>query len=370
MTKNIEEKFADLLGATEVRKVDYKRDQYLLDNEPLKSRFIKDIVCMANAPGEDGYIILGVKSEKGKPPEVVGITNHHDSSSLESIVNGIIEEPIQFEYYPLVYKGKECALLHIPISKSRPHWPKKNFGVLKKHIFYTRRASANTEASFAEIREMFLSSIRVSEAAQRKVKLSRHVVDELADMSLDDRKLAMYRMLKSITSEANLGEYRSIMSNFLNRRKQEFALVRGASKNVIHEFAVFMYPWNAKGDSITWSRRKIQDFLAGSRTMRVAPPLRTRLKQSSLIHVSYKRIYTTSLEKWPYSPTGYWFANEWTEPWGKAIKWEDSVPQLDGDKMSYIKKAKYEFFLPNVASKAELKERLEQLLLWVDSNIT
>jgi len=237
-------------------------------------------------------------------------------------------------------------------------------------MFYTRRASANREASFAEIRGMFLSSIRVSEAAQRKVKLSQHIVDELADISLHDRELAMYRMLKSITSEANLREYRSIMSNFLNEREQEFALVRSASKNVIHEFAVFMYPWNTKGDNITSSRLRIRDFLYGSRTMRVAPPLRTRIKQSSLIHVSYKRIYTTSLEKWPYTSIGYWFANEWMEPWGKVIKWEDPVPQIDGYKTTYIKKAKYEFFLPNVASKAELKERLEQLLLWVDNNIT
>ena len=44
MTANIKGIFADLLASTEIRKVDHKRDQYLLDNENSKSEFIKDIV--------------------------------------------------------------------------------------------------------------------------------------------------------------------------------------------------------------------------------------------------------------------------------------------------------------------------------------
>jgi predicted HTH transcriptional regulator len=123
MMANVKELFVDLLALTEVRKVDYKRDQYLLDDENLKSKFIKDIVCIANAPGDEGYILLGVESEKGKPRKVVGISHHYDSSDLEAIVNSVIEPPIQFEYYPLNYKGAECALFHIPMTcppKRRP----------------------------------------------------------------------------------------------------------------------------------------------------------------------------------------------------------------------------------------------------------
>jgi len=72
--------FKTLLQSSEIRKTDFKRDQYRLDNEYLKSKFVKDILCMANAPGDDGYIVLGVKSEKGKPGEVIGISSHHDSA--------------------------------------------------------------------------------------------------------------------------------------------------------------------------------------------------------------------------------------------------------------------------------------------------
>ena len=145
--------FTKLLKA-EVKKIDFKRDQYSLSNEHLKSEFTKDILCMANAPGEDGYILLGIKSEKGKPKDITGISHHHDSSDLEQLVNSIIEPPIHFEYYPHQYKRAECALIRIPSSSSRPHWPKKDYGVLKRHVFYTRRGSGNRDASMAEIRDM------------------------------------------------------------------------------------------------------------------------------------------------------------------------------------------------------------------------
>ncbi len=46
------------------------------------------------------------------------------------------------------------------------------------------------------------------------------------------------------------------------------------------------------------------------------------------------------------------------------MKWEDRLHLPETDM-----KAKYEFFIPNVASTNDLKERLQQLLLWVDSNI-
>ena len=72
-----EKTFTMLIKSTEVRKTDFKKTQYLLDNENLKSKFVKDILCMANAPGKDGYILLGVREEKGRSREVVGISCHH-----------------------------------------------------------------------------------------------------------------------------------------------------------------------------------------------------------------------------------------------------------------------------------------------------
>jgi len=158
MSNSINKVFETLLKSTEIRKIDFKRDQYKFDTKHLKSKLVKDILCIANAPGSDGYIVLGVKAEKGKPREVTGISYHHDGADLAGIVNSVVEVPIQFEYHPITYKGKECAIIHIPSSIGRPHWPNKDFGVLRKHVFYTRRASGNAEASIQEIRQMCMET--------------------------------------------------------------------------------------------------------------------------------------------------------------------------------------------------------------------
>ena len=73
MNNSIIELFETLLKSNEIRKIDFKRDQYKLDIEHLKSKLVKDILCIANAPGGDGYIVLGVKAEKGKPRKVTGL---------------------------------------------------------------------------------------------------------------------------------------------------------------------------------------------------------------------------------------------------------------------------------------------------------
>jgi len=288
MISNVKQLFAELLKATELQKVDFKGEQYCLDDNKRKSLFVKDILCMANTPGDDGYILLGVKSEKGKPCQIVGVSVYHDSSNLEAIVNSIIEEPIQLEYYPLTYKDKECALLHIPLSKARPHWPRKDYGILKKHVFYTRRASGNREASIAEIREMFLATIRISDIAPRKAKLSPHVLDELGDMDLTDRKIAMHKMLKSIAPKIGLQKYRSVYSIIAARHI--CSLVSSARNNTIRNYAVFMYPWTVKRDDIVATRYNVRSLTAGSRDGTVRPLLRTRLRESTLIHVSYRNI--------------------------------------------------------------------------------
>lgn len=358
MIRNATQLFGELLRSPELRKIDFKRDQYLLDTETLKSDFVKDVLCMANAFGDDAYILLGVKAEKGRRREIVGISHHHDSSNLETIVNSVIEEPIQFEYYPVKYQGRECALIYIPRSKAKPHRPRKDYGKLKKHVFYTRRSSGNREASIQEIREMCIETMQISDIAHRKMRVSPHIVDELKDMSLDDRKLAMFNMLKRITKKIGLEHYDLIFSS-LKESEPILALVNMPSDKLISEYAILMHPWTAKGDDILYSRRRVieEPFI----TMRISPKIRNRVEKSSLVHISYKSFYTKALEKWPYSSTGYWFANKWTEPWGIVIKWEDKILRT--------KRTKYEFFLSDVSSVEEMRDRIEKLLSWVKDKI-
>jgi hypothetical protein len=137
-----------------------------------------------------------------------------------------------------------------------------------------------------------------------------------------------------------------------------------------------MYPWNVKGNTIHFSRGNVDYFSEikytsyKPRTGRVTAQIKSRIKQSTIIHISYKNIYTTALQKWPYTLTSrLYFANEWRESWGKVMKWEDHRLAVVEDKAAYSKKTKYEFFLPNVTSQDELKERLEMTLKWINDNI-
>lgn len=356
------------MSSTEVRKVEFKRDQYRLDNEKLKSDFIKDILCIANAPGDDGYILLGVKAEKGKPREVTGISHHHDGSDLEQMVNSVIDEPIQFEYRVVACGGKECAILHIPKSKARPHWPRKDYGILRKHVFYTRRSSGNREASIQEVREMCISTIHISDIAQRKIKSSSHIVDELLSMDLDEREAAMHRMFKTIAPKIGLTRHKSMLSPSSSRHS--CSLVRSEGRKVAWDYAVFMYPWTAGRDDIVTSRRNATNLgLYSTRGKYVRKSTVHRLSQSTLIHVSYKGISTKSLISRYYN-SSYSFANEWKPDWGRVMKWEDTARTYVRSKVMNEDKAKYEFFLPDVSSKDELQERLGKLLIWVDENVS
>jgi hypothetical protein len=348
--------FTKLLKA-EVKKIDFKRDQYSLSNEHLKSEFVKDILCIANASGEDGYILLGIKSEKGKPKEITGISHHHDGSDLEQLVNSTIEPPIHFEYYPHHYKMAECALIHIPSSSSRPHWPKKDFGVLKKHVFYTRRGPGNREASMAEIRDMLLDTVTIRQHALHKRNLSPHIVDELGDLDLLERQGKMYAMLKNVSKQISFVEHYIIRykkSSWDSGRQQIAAFIHTTDKAIINDYIVVMYPFTVKHLRL-WQGRHLID----NRNSYIQYPKdgKEKILNSSIIHIAYKTIYTKSLETRAYSSSGGYFANEWEEPWGKVIKWEEK----------HIG-AKYEFFLSNVSSQAELKERLEQLFTWVAKN--
>lgn len=377
MLENVEHLFAELLKAIEIRKLDYKRDQYRLDTDHNKSLFIKDILCIANAPGGDGYILLGVKSEKGKPREVIGISKHYDSSDLEQLVNSKVLEPIHFDYYRLKYEGLDCVLLHIPPSRGRPHWPQKDFGMLRGHVFYTRRALGNRVASIPEIREMFLQTTPISDIALQKARATGHIIDELVDMSVNDREIAMYKIFRSIAPKIHLTNYHSLTSTYITG--QAGALVTDTTKKSVDDYCIVMYPWIAKRDNIIWTRQTIVSLIEGSRSTKLRASTRIRLKGSTLAHISYKNIYTRALQSRYYSDSlhhYYRFANEWVEQWGRIIKWEDRIPEVHERKVhqkkqfltSYQKIAKYEFFLPNVSSKDELEDRMEKLLFWVSNN--
>jgi predicted HTH transcriptional regulator len=148
--------FAQILFSNEADKIDFKRDQYPLENDRQKSEFIKDIVSIANTQGDgSGYIVLGIKSEPNGSKVRFGIKNHHDDAMLQQIVKDKVNPPPTFIYNPYQEENLSFGIIVIPKSKNRPHVIIKDYGILKRNAVYVRRGSSTDEAAREELEEMF-----------------------------------------------------------------------------------------------------------------------------------------------------------------------------------------------------------------------
>ena len=84
-----------LLNRQESDDLDFKSQEYNLTNNHGRSRFIKDIVAMANTPrSNSAYILLGVLEHSGRVIETPGVMAHPDESELGRIVSGRVRETL------------------------------------------------------------------------------------------------------------------------------------------------------------------------------------------------------------------------------------------------------------------------------------
>jgi hypothetical protein len=186
--------FEILLRESEGQCYDFKRDQYLLDNDVLKGEFVKDILAFANSwRMSDAYILIGVNENKrvGGRCTVVGISNHHDDATLQQIVNGSTNKPVAFHYSAFHYQGKEIGIIRIP-KQPRAFCLRKALGKLAPNIVYYRQGSSTATALPDEIASMVSSD---SSAPTPVIKLSfldtktNKLIDDQYDLKVSDRKL-------------------------------------------------------------------------------------------------------------------------------------------------------------------------------------
>jgi hypothetical protein len=148
--------FENLLNESESNCLGFKQAEYRFDgasNEE-KSELLKDILAFANTwRRTDTYILIGVMEVKGGQNQVVGISNHLDSTSLQQFVNNKVQKPIAFSYIPYEFEGKQVGIIHIPIQ-DRPFYLRQNYGKLKRNVVYLRRENSTDEAAPDEIAKM------------------------------------------------------------------------------------------------------------------------------------------------------------------------------------------------------------------------
>lgn len=148
--------FKKLLAQNESETIDFKRDQYNLDDDHRKSKFIKDVLAMANGPLKGRkHIILGVKAYLNGSKDLVGIKESRDDEQFQSIIRDKVHHVPNFLYEPVEYNGQQYGVITIFESRKRPHMPKKNFGILKEGQVYIRRGTKNDVAGPDEIERVF-----------------------------------------------------------------------------------------------------------------------------------------------------------------------------------------------------------------------
>ena len=157
-----------LLTRQESNDLDFKSEQYSLDNDKKKSEFIKDILAMANTPRDkSAYILLGVRENAGKATEPIGVSNHHDESALLNQVAGRVRPTPKFSYRQISYKGVELGIIEIPATQpGGPFVPLRNFGVINEGAVYWRVNATNVAASGDDLRYITGAFPHVDHSAQ------------------------------------------------------------------------------------------------------------------------------------------------------------------------------------------------------------
>ena len=157
-----------LLKRQEADDLDFKSEPYKLDSNNEKSRFIKDVLAMANTPrAGSAYILIGVTEKSGKPTGTPGVNAHHDEAELGRIVAGKTEPVPRFTYRQVLYNEVELGLVEIPHDQPVPIMSRSNYGILQPGCVYVRRNTQNTEADRDDI-------VRISQWGQRGSQRTRN----------------------------------------------------------------------------------------------------------------------------------------------------------------------------------------------------
>jgi len=152
----------------ETPKVDFKA-KLELTNAKGKSEFVKDVTAIANTPGGDGFLIIGVE-EKNDSIRITGFSPSEGADALErqmvSILANYSDPAPEVEYYQLRLPSSEFpaellrqSLLRnlIPLGIVRikpvkkPHRIIRDSETIRKDEVYIRRGSATFRATPEEI---------------------------------------------------------------------------------------------------------------------------------------------------------------------------------------------------------------------------
>jgi hypothetical protein len=183
-----------LLNMSEGETLDFKREQYPLEDAQQKSEFIKDVLAFANAwKQSDAHILVGVaENPSGGRATVLGVSRHFDDASLQELVNTKTNVPVAFSYTRCEVEGVQLGVLTIAQAQERPVFLKRAFGRLEADKVYVRRGSSTAPANPDEVARMGQARL----AATREPELLLELGDPESETSFGSSAQMKCRLLQ------------------------------------------------------------------------------------------------------------------------------------------------------------------------------
>ncbi len=115
----------------EDNKLELKSRWYSLKNTDDKidphaqNEFLKDLVALANTPGLDGFLIIGMDEQGGLNNSPFSLSGLKDQTEIRNLVVKNVDTPVEFILHeiPIADSGstKIISIFEVPLSNDRPH---------------------------------------------------------------------------------------------------------------------------------------------------------------------------------------------------------------------------------------------------------
>ncbi len=225
----------NLLYESENDALDFKSEQYkfISATDDEKSELLKDILAFSNSwKRASGYILVGVKEQKGEMAKIVGIDQSLDDASIQQFINLKVNKPITFSYKEVVINGKRIGIFEIPVQ-SRPFFLLKDYGKLESNIVYIRRGSSTAIANPEEIARMGTASL---EEDQTKFEVT--LFDKITEKSLGE-EIDFEGTNYTIIGEESIPDYPNVINGFTTGLVATSNILNGNNKDYYRDYAKY-----------------------------------------------------------------------------------------------------------------------------------